>query len=472
MQCQSAASFHLITHRRPIQSQLYHQSLISLPKFQLPILHFHHAKMEPAFNLQPPSSSRRKNRAAADHLTLAPLTTFLPREEYDTSNTSSSRPHTSYIQGRSAPTTPVILSHSPPPPYRRPTRGVSVPYSPARAALTKSKSSSQLPKGSSSSSRRSQTDSSTGTTPTTAAAAAAARRRESVIPDTDFLLHVGALIASEARDAKGQGWLVTRASSTTSLPEAYAAYVSEDGLTPRERLFHHQQQRWQRTAVQSARTSRRGSKDYSGSADAAASAVAAATAASAFASPVHSHFGSHFGSRSRSRRPMTPAEVRRAELLASMEDDPQLAEDYFGQVAASSEAETPPLAGANFVGLDMELEFGPPEQDEDEKLAADEEYIRQLTQKKGLLVWIVDKMMGREDEEEEPEEEDYGEGDFDSWEDRERQRQARRSASLKRLREATVIPLDCTNDPPPKEDGGLWSDATWLLRVAANSFFP
>ncbi|KAH6848322.1 hypothetical protein B0I37DRAFT_161311 [Chaetomium sp. MPI-CAGE-AT-0009] len=432
--------------------------------------------MEPAFNLQPPSS-RRKNRTAANHLTLAPLTTFLPLEEDDTSS-SVSRTHTSYIQGRSAPTTPTLLSHSPPPPFRRLTRGVSVPYSPARAALTKSKSSNQVPKSSTRSSN-SSTDrthsTATTPTPTPAAVAVAARRRESV--DTTFLLHVGAVIASEARDAKGQGWLLTRATSTASLPEDYyaavashAAYVSEDGLTPRERLFQHQQQRWQRTAAQSARTSRRGSKDYSGSGYGFADAAAASTLQAMAASPAHSHFGG--GSRNASRRPMTPAEVRRAELLASMEDDPQVMEDYFGQVAASSAPVTPPLAGADFVGLNMELEFGPPEQDEDDILAADEEYIRQLAKKKGFLPWIVNRMMGIEDDDEDPEEEDSGEGDFDRWEEAERQRQARRSASLKRLQEAEIIPLDCTTNPPPKEDGGMWSDATWLFKVAANSFLP
>ncbi|KAH6622814.1 hypothetical protein F5144DRAFT_340159 [Chaetomium tenue] len=431
--------------------------------------------MEPASNLQTPSL-RRKNRAAASHLTLAPLTTLLPREEYDT--TALSRPYTSYIQGRSAPTTPVILSHSPPP-FRRPSRDHSVPYSPARAALTKSKSSIQLPKSSSSTTNtidpnyasRSPSWRARPTKPSRSAAAAAARRRDSILPDTELLLHVGAVIASEARDAKGQGWLVTRANSTSSLPdraELALTTPTENDLTPQARILHHRQQRWERErrAALSAQASRRGSRDYSASASASA-------LPSTLVSPVQSHFSS--GSRSRSRRPMTPAEIRRAELLASMEDDPQVAEDYFGEVAAAAESseEQTPLAGAAFVNIDMEREFGYPTHDEDEILEADEEYIRKLTKQRGVLAWIVDKMMGREyeddeeeEEEEDPEVEDYGEGSCSkSWEERKEERDARRAATLKSLQNSTV-PLD---ERPPKEDGGLLSDAAWLFNVAKNS---
>ncbi|EAQ83990.1 predicted protein [Chaetomium globosum CBS 148.51] len=416
--------------------------------------------MEPASNLQTPSL-RRKNRAAADHLTLAPLTTLLPREEYDT--TALSRPHTSYIQGRSAPTTPVILSHSPPP-FRRPSRDHSVPYSPARAALTKSKSSIQLPK----------TDSITNTTNPNYVSRSPSWRARS----TKLLLHVGALIASEARDAKGQGWLVTRANSTSSLPDRAELAITtpthaqtpvdENDLTPQARILHHRQQRWERDrrAALSAQANRRGSRDYSASASASA-------LPSTLVSPVQSHFsGGGGGSRSRSRRPMTPAEIRRAELLASMEDDPQVAEDYFGEVAAAAESseEQTPLAGTAFVNIDMELEFGFPTHDEDEILEADEEYIRKLTKQRGVLAWIVDKMMGREyeedEEEEDPEEEVYGEGSSKSWEEEKRERDARRAAILKSVQNSTAVPLD---ERPPKEDGGLLSDAAWLFNVAKNS---
>ena len=444
--------------------------------------------MEPTSSPQNPSS-RRKNRAAADHLTLAPLTTLFPREEYDT--TTLSRPHTSYIQRRSAPTTPVILSHSPPRPFRPATRNQSVPYSPARAALTKSKSSIQLPKSSSGISNASDNQTHTCSSPnwraralkTPRSAAAAARARKSnssgssLLPNTDFMHHVGAVIASEARDAKGQGWLVSRANSMTSLPDhaeriangggggvddeaSKYICVDDEGLTSEARLLKHQQNRWERAAAaRSNQASRRGSRDYFGSAS-----------ASALVSPAQSHFGG--GSRSRSRRPMTPAEIRRAELLASMEDDPQVAEDYFGQVAAavSSEEQTP-LAGATFLNLDMEREFGMAEQDEEEMLAADEEYIRKLTKQRGVLAWIVDKMTGREyEEEEEEEEEGEEEEDYEGrakwWEEEKREREARRAAILRELQMSSAVPLD---EQPPKEEGGLLTDVVWLFNVAKNS---
>jgi hypothetical protein len=297
--------------------------------------------------------------------------------------------------------------------------------------------------------------------------------------------HVGAVIASEARDAKGQGWLVSRANSMTSLPEHHAdqlagangaavdannrrytyTCVDEDGLTAEARLLKHQQNRWERAAARSNQASRRGSRDYFGSASASA-------LGSTLVSPVQSHFGGGSGSRSRSRRPMTPAEIRRAELLASMEDDPQVAEDYFGQVAAavSSEEQTP-LAGATFLNLDMEREFGVEEQDEEDRLAADEEYIRKLTKQRGVLAWVVDKMTGREyeeeEEEEDEEEEDY-EGSAKWWEEEKREREARRAAILRDLQKSAVVPLD----EQPKEEGGLLTDVVWLFNVAKNSLLP
>jgi hypothetical protein len=174
---------------------------------------------------------------------------------------------------------------------------------------------------------------------------------------------------------------------------------------------------------------------------------------------------------------MTPAEMRRAELLVRLEDDPRVAEDYFGRMAAPTSEDGTPIAAPAFVGLNERLEFGADEEEDEGYTSEDEAYIRRLARERGFLGSLLDKLTGGglaelagDDEESEPEE--YGgENDFEAWKDEEQQRQERPSASLRRLQECTVIPLDCTNDPPPQEDKGGWSDASWLLKVAAKAFF-
>ncbi|KAL2160880.1 hypothetical protein VTH06DRAFT_1077, partial [Thermothelomyces fergusii] len=176
--------------------------------------------MEAAYPQHKPSWRHRDRSAAGlDGISIAPLTTRLPlrNEDYEAINSASSlsRPHTSYLYGRSAPSTPRLLSHSPPPSSRprRPARGASVPYIPepgaAAAAATGNNHHNHHHR------------------PATTAAARkrrAGKAASSIFPDADLLQHVGALIASEARDAKGQGWLVTRASSTASLPAEPETY--------------------------------------------------------------------------------------------------------------------------------------------------------------------------------------------------------------------------------------------------------
>ncbi|AEO61931.1 hypothetical protein MYCTH_2312721 [Thermothelomyces thermophilus ATCC 42464] len=405
-------------------------------------------------------SWRRKSRSGAglDSLSLAPLTTRLPlrNEDYEAINSASSlsRPHTSYLYGRSAPTTPRLLSHSPPPSRpRRPARGASVPYTPELGALAGNKHHYRPSK-------------------TAAASPAAARKRRSdkggggssIFPDTDFLLHVGALIASEARDAKGQGWLVTRASSTTSLPVEPENYRARGAVAAGGGGNGNGG-----SSSRSAWNSRRGSRDF-------AAAGARGAASVPFTSPAHSRFASRSQSQASlfggmGNRTMTPEEMRRADMLALTEDDPKVVEDYFSRATVpTNEDGTMPT----FVGLDEALEYGVVDgQDEQETLAEAEEYVRELMKNRGILGWLVDKMSGREDShvEDEPAMEEYEADDYDAWKEAERDRQERRSASLKRLQECTIIPLDCTNDPPPKEDQGILGDASWLLKVAAKALF-
>ena len=419
-------------------------------------------------------SWRRKNRSGSNggsenqhHMSLAPLTTRLPlrHEDYEAINSaaassasssyyaSASRPHTSYVYGRSAPTTPRLLSHSPPPPTSRPrrqARGASVPYTPELGAIAGSKSNGH--------DRSSKT---AATSPTTARKY---HKSNGIFPDTDFLLRVGALIASEARDAKGQGWLVTRASSTTSLSA----------------VEQQPQFRQQPGGSSSAWASRRGSRDYHSYAAGGHHSYGSGSASAPFASPAHSRFASRRQSQAdlpggMGTRILSSEEMRRADKLGLAGDDARAVEDYFSRAAVpTSEDGTPMVPG--FVRVDEAREYYSmlDGQTEEDDLTEDEAAVREFMRNRGVLGWLVDKMSGRDDshtDEEEPAMEEYETNDYEAWKEAERDRQERRSVSLKRLQECTVIPLDCTNDPPPKEDQGVLGDAAWLLKVAAKALF-
>jgi hypothetical protein len=169
---------------------------------------------------------------------------------------------------------------------------------------------------------------------------------------------------------------------------------------------------------------------------------------------------------------MTPKE-RQAKLLAQLEDD------YFGPVlgtgglAREAVPELTGIPGPDFVNLTEGLAEGEESPDEEEDIEAETEaYIRQA--RDGFLgSWWMRLFMGDlrmfASEDDEPAEEEYTEEISD--EEFERQRQLRREASLQRLQECQIIPLDTTNDPPPMEDKGGWSDAAWLLGLAVKVIY-
>ncbi|KAL2149639.1 hypothetical protein VTH82DRAFT_8291 [Thermothelomyces myriococcoides] len=416
--------------------------------------------MDTAYTQHGPSW-RRKSRSGTglDGLSLAPLTTRLPlrNEDYEAINSASSlsRPHTSYFYGRSAPTTPRLLSHSPPPAHpRRSVRGASVPYIPEPGAVAGNKhhyrqSKTTAPSPAAARKRRSDKGGGDG------GSGSSSSSSTSIFPDTDLLLHVGALIASEARDAKGQGWLVTRASSTTSLP------VEPEATTYRAREDASSASLQRRRAW----NSRRGSRDF----------TARGAASAPFTSPVHSRLASRSQSHASlfgglGNKTMTPEEE---EMMRADDNDLRAGEDYFSRTAVPNH-EDGTSAMPTFVGVDETLEYGAADgQDEQETLEEAEAYVRELMKNRGILGWLVDKMSGRDDShiEDELGMEEYETNDYEAWKEAERDRQERRSASLKRLQECTIIPLDCTNDPPPKEDQGILGDASWLLKVAAKALF-
>ena len=179
--------------------------------------------MDEAFR-QHADPSRRRNRSASNlaHLTLAPITSRLPSHEqpFDSQQQylSASR---SYLDGKSAPTTPALLGRSH---ATRPRIPIHPSATAAASLPTKSLSATALHcmSGTSSSppsySKHRQGGSGTHT-PTrhhhhTLAMTEAVPNRPAAT-ERDWLEHTGALLSDSAREYKGQTWLVSRDSSTS-----------------------------------------------------------------------------------------------------------------------------------------------------------------------------------------------------------------------------------------------------------------
>ncbi|KAF4621518.1 hypothetical protein G7Y89_g14554 [Cudoniella acicularis] len=161
--------------------------------------------MDIAYNQHSPYSRHHsRSHTNLNHLTLAPLTSRLPLPDSDALPESANS--YSYIEGRSAPTTPSILSRS--------SSRVSL-RKPAKLNLPKSKSSTHL--------LTARQPRSGATTPGGTNLRKAVTRDELSIStlsekdrnDSDWLLRAGAAISSSTRESKGQAWLVSRASSTS-----------------------------------------------------------------------------------------------------------------------------------------------------------------------------------------------------------------------------------------------------------------
>ncbi|KAK3304583.1 uncharacterized protein B0T15DRAFT_503824 [Chaetomium strumarium] len=376
----------------------------------------------------------------AEHLSLAPLTSRLPIMDYDYEPTSAP-PHTTYTQGRSAPTTPRLLSHSLElPPTPRSQRGGSVPTSNGgAAALSKSKSTNHLTgnKG-----RRHR-----------------ARRRnnnhDEEPNDPDWIHRLGTVISAEAREARGQSWLLTRASST-SLGSNHNPLLSPVGyLYGQDETDHYTVSR-ERALAASRHASRRGSAQYF--------------------SPLHSQLASRRGSYTPSylSLPVTPADRRGVASNGN-------GEDYFGNGATAAngdgQEQGEDITRPDFVNLDETLEAAavpvavPVEEDTS---ADDEAYIRRLVKRQKGGVWThFAKMFGfsassvsEDDDDDEDEEEEW------EWEEEEEEERERwRTANLKRLQAATIMAMGDTRVPPPPEDKGGWRDAAWLMSVASKVLF-
>ncbi len=387
--------------------------------------------MDVAYNQHSPHS-RRNNRSNINlnHLSLAPLTSRLPLTDPDELPEPVSHPRpshgrsVSYLEGKSAPTTPGILSRS--------SSRVSL-RKPVVSGLTKSKSSTNvtssrlaLPKsGATLSGVRvkrlpGKDDFSLGTF-------TAADRN-----DSDWLLRAGALISSETRESKGQAWLVSRASSTS-----LTGQLDEDEEALERQLARERESR---------RTSRRGS---------------AADADDEF-SPVTTRLSFGGGSRSASRygsRPTSRAQSRaqsrrgsKANLFTPLPKSEKEGESYFGE-------EEEFIAEPDFVDVDEEVY-------EEEQAAEDEVTVKRLAKRGslGLGVW-VEKLMGWSLF---AVEEDGEDTDIETSEDKTDASDAasKSDRTQKNTPDGTADGAGDGKLPLPGADEGGWQDAAWLLSVA------
>ncbi|KAI0872464.1 hypothetical protein GGS24DRAFT_436384 [Hypoxylon argillaceum] len=153
------------------------------------------------------SHVRKKNRSNTNlnYLSLAPLTNRMPLTDAEHLPEFSNPPihhNPSYLQGKSAPTTPRLLQSPSQTRSNSPRRRASI--SDAATALAKSKSATHLHV------RKGGRHAVNGLS-----ALPRHRHDEDQQGDSDWMLRTGALISSETRESKGQAWLVSKASSTS-----------------------------------------------------------------------------------------------------------------------------------------------------------------------------------------------------------------------------------------------------------------
>lgn len=379
--------------------------------------------MDVAYNQHSPHSRHRvRSSTNLNHLTLAPLTSRFPLADSDLP--AEPTHHVSYIEGRSAPTTPSILAHSSRVSLRKP----------STTGLPKSKSSTHLHPS------RPQ--------PRSGATTPGGSRRKSFVKeelnlstlsgkdrnDSDWLLRAGAAISSSTRESKGQAWLVSRASSTSLTAERDE---EEDEL------------QWE-LAKEREQTSRRGSAAGVFDADDEFSPVT--TRRSLSFGPGTGNGSrpiSRYGSRMNSRR------GSRANLFTPLAAGGGQQEGYFDQ--------------GDFVRDDFvtEPDFVDTEEDgeEDEDEAKkDDAVVRKLARTSNLgLGGLVERMLGwslfavdEDGEETEVEVTDEKEEDSEL------------SSRPSRLHlKGVETPIEDKMPPLRDDQTGGWQDAAWLLSVAS-----
>jgi len=359
--------------------------------------------------------ARRKNRSSTNlhHLSLAPLTTKIPLADdeaatasaLDTSFQLPAHRGTSYIQGKSAPTTPRLLSHSPAGARSR-SRHRRTPSAPG-VPVSKSKSTTYLAgekrNGAQTPRRKGRDD-------------LEMKDRS----DSDWLLRTGALMSTEARESKGQAWLVSRQSSTS-----LAAMRDDDEEALEQELAQERE-------LASRRASRRGS--------------------SAVGDDEVSIGGSRFASRAHSRS-HSVAGLRSSNVLSPTAEG---ADSYFPDEA---------ISGPDFVNLDEKLEELEQNTEQDDEAA-----VRRLVRygQNGRGSWISN-MIGWSLFSVEENDQDSDDGEDESVNDTASQATGRSRSSVRRLEGIYNVPED--RIPPPRKEEGAWGDASWLLSVATKVIF-
>ncbi|KAI1325871.1 hypothetical protein F5Y16DRAFT_251831 [Xylariaceae sp. FL0255] len=304
------------------------------------------------------SHARKKTRSATNlnHLSLAPLTTKMPLTDHDDLPDSVTAPihhNPSYLQGKSAPTTPRLLQSPSTTRTNSPRRRASIPDASAITALSKSKSTTHL-------------QSQNGKRHGHSGSSAFSRRRHDNEErrDSDWMLRTGALLSFETRESKGQAWLTTRASSTslTGVRDAEEEMLERELARERE--------------LASRRASRRGSLVVNDD---------------DLLSP-----NSRYGSRSHSRA------GSRSQLRTPLER--YSADGYFTHDAIEEN-----IPGPDFVGLDEKLEAI-----EIDTSEADELTVRKLVGRRGVGVgaWMWSLFAVEENDEDS----DTAEGDVSDGE--------------------------------------------------------
>ncbi|KAJ6440783.1 phospholipase C-like protein [Purpureocillium lavendulum] len=421
--------------------------------------------MDVAYN-QHADRARRKNRSSTNinHLTLAPLTVKLPLTDADDLPDALLLQHqqqhwhqqpprsagtTSYLEGKSAPTTPRLLSRSATPSRSR--SHARMPSAPT-GSIAKSKSSTFLAGPFSSASGTS------ARRPTTPGSATPRSRRkggdDGLAPrdrnDSDWMLRAGALMSSEAREYKGQTWLVSRQSSTS-----LTAMRDEE-----EEAFEQELERERSVAA----ASRRGSSAFGTDDDYATPNGNGSRVPSRFNSRSHS-LGEHHRSASHASTPFDQHHAHHRRHPSG-----EGSSSYFpSQSPSHPEADMP---GPDFVNLDEKLE-----ELERDTTFEDEDAVRRLVRREhagkggSWIANVIGWSLFSVDENGEEEEDDDDEDDDGSLmdEDEERPRTGRTGWSERHFEGVSNVPLE--RIPPPASDEGGWKDAAWLLSVASKVVF-
>ncbi|KAK3952166.1 hypothetical protein QBC32DRAFT_342043 [Pseudoneurospora amorphoporcata] len=473
--------------------------------------------MDVAYN-QHSHAARRKNRSSTNlnHLSLAPLTSKLPidnddfLEQYGQQFEPVPRT-TSYLQGKSAPATPRLISHSPGP---HPARASTMTGTGMNHSRGKSAPAARLPKSKSTTHLGSKSGAASPTHTRRSAAAVAADNERNL---SDWLLRAGALISTETRESKGQSWLASRASSTslTGLHNAEEEAFERELARERELLL-------QNTAangipgIGSRNVSRNASRNAS-----RRGSLVITTGNNIIddeyytTSPIHSRLGSRSHSRTGSRTQLarTPNERHALEHSAGyFHHHGMYHHQQHHEVGITEEDDEDTNGpGPDFVNIDEKLELAHYNQqqlllenDAAISMVEDEIAVRRLVKDRNIGSWFgrvlgVQLFAVEEDDEEDSSDSDRDEDDDQhmayggsrqhsegqstedddgsttetdsSSEGARRRPHDKQRREQRRFEDAQLSKLVDEKVPAPKEEGGTWHDAAWLLTVASKVIF-